>query len=228
MSAADTTADPNRTRAAGIMSIAGLAAILAGGFVYGQFTHRWGGGANVDAAVQNLDNFPTAFGPWREQVSEPMEANVLETLQCSGYVNRVYINVDTGEEVRVAVIVGPAGPTAVHSPEICFSSRSYNVEEEPEKESIEGSSGTHTFWRMKLRSRQPGGPRLIVYYAWTDAGLWSASDAPRFEFGGSPYLLKIQLAGAPKTVGKPAKDDLCFRFLRDLVDSEWTPGEASI
>lgn len=203
---------------------AGVLLIAIGGGVHGRMTQRWGEPADLVAATQVLDQFPESFGDWRLQDSAAMDANVTETLQCAGYINRTYLNASTSEVVRVAIIVGPPGPTAVHTPEICYSSRSYTIDQEASEKTIEGPDGENTFWAVRFRSNEPGGGELYVYYAWTADGVWHASKAPRYEYGGAPYLFKIQLAGQPPLVGKTTGDDLCARFLNDLTQSGWSPG----
>ncbi|TWT33788.1 hypothetical protein KOR34_36220 [Posidoniimonas corsicana] len=202
-------------------TVSGLIAIVLGGVVHGQFTHRWGGGADVAAAAAVLDRFPEAFGVWRRESDDPMDGDVLDTLQCSNYVRRTYLNSETSEKVRVAVIVGPAGPTAVHTPEICYSSRAFAIDQSRTKQSIKSDAALHMFWKTVFKSRQPGGPRLIAYYGWSDGSAWEASEMPRYQFGGSPFLYKIQLAGEPLMDLNGEQRDLCYRFLEDLIDSGW-------
>lgn len=205
-----------------VITVAGLFAIVSGGWVHGQFTHRWGGGGDTASAAAVLDRFPQSFGAWRLESSDPMDEDVLDTLQCTNQFQRLYLNTGTAEEVRVSAIIGPAGPTAVHIPEICFSSRAFAVDQSRTKQSIRSAGASHSFWKTVFKSRQPGGPRRVVYYAWSDGPSWVASEMPRYEFGGSPFLYKIQVEGEPLMNGSGGEEDLCYRFLADLIDSGWT------
>lgn len=207
-----------------LATVMGGIAIAAGGLVHGELSNRWGADADLSAAAVALDTFPASFGAWRQQSDEPIGDDVLEILQCANHVHRTYINAETAEHVSVAVIVGQPGPTAVHTPEICYSSRDYAIEKGRVKKAIKAGGALHSFWQTEFKSRKLGGARLVVYYAWTDGDYWQASDAPRYQFGGSPYLFKIQLAGVPLTHDRDqnAGDDLCLRFLKDLCDFGWT------
>lgn len=220
-----TNNNPSRQTARRLAPIVAAAVLLIalGGGVHGRMTQRWGEPADLVTATQALERFPESFGDWRLQDSEAMDPNVTETLQCAGYVNRSYLNVSTSEVVRIAIIVGPPGPTAVHTPEICYSSSSYTIDQKATSTAIAGTAGEDTFWAVRLRSKEPGGGDLYVYYAWTDGKVWKASEAPRYEYGGAPFLFKIQVAGQPLLVGKKSSDDLCERFLKDLMQSGWSP-----
>lgn len=216
-------------RAAPLITVAaaGLIAIVVGGVTHGALTQRWGPHSGLREAATTLDSFPDAFGPWRVHELRGMEDRVVEMLQCAGHVNRSYLNVDTSELVNVSVIVGPPGPTAVHTPDICYSSRDYSVKESPEKRTIDAGGDKHSFWAMRLRPNEPGGADLHVYYAWADEPVWRAADAPRYEYGARPYLYKVQVAGSPVLSNKAQSTDLCRRFLEDWLQSGWAPRAGS-
>lgn len=201
--------------------VAGLFAIIAGGWAHGKMTQRWGPPSDLVKAATALQSFPAEFAEWRLQDSTPMDQQVVETLDCAGYINRTYRNLGTSEVVRIAVLVGPPGPTAVHTPEICYSSRTYKIEEAAKKQPIFSGKSEHAFWKVQFRSEKPGGGTLWVHYAWTVDGAWQASDAPRYAFGGAPYLYKLQVAGEPLIAGKEGSNDPCQTFLNDLMQSGW-------
>ena len=52
-----------------------------------------------------------------------MDEVAQEMLQSAGTVSRVYMNRRTGQRVDMFVIVGPSGPTAEHTPEVCVGGR---------------------------------------------------------------------------------------------------------
>src|SRR4029077_9524702 len=99
----------------------------------GRIRNRWGPSESMQAAAQELRNVPNTFGGpqtdrWQLKATETTDKlpdDVIETLECSGYINRCYENRRTGEKVDVFVVIGPAGPIAGHPPEICFSSQNY-------------------------------------------------------------------------------------------------------
>jgi hypothetical protein len=149
---------------------------------------------------------------------------ILETLQCEAHINRVYVHRQTGEVVNVAMIVGPSGPTAVHTPEICFSSRAYQIAEPREKKFFGGAGdeGGSSLWTTRFKSQDAGAGELQVYYGWSTGGPWTASQSPRFEFGGSPLLYKLQVSaqmGPPKEDG--SRSDPGQSFIDALLKTYW-------
>jgi len=152
----------------------------------------------------------------------PMDRATIEMLQCAGYVNRRYVNQKTGQSVSLAIIVGPPGPTAVHTPEICFSSRAYEREGERALVRLGTPAKRDTFWQVDFSARNIMAGKLRVYYAWSRGRHWEAANSPRFEFGAAPMLYKIQLASAiPPYVGDEPVD-AGREFLEELTESGWS------
>ena len=148
---------------------------------------------------------------------------VAEMLQCAGYVNRRYVNQQTGQTVNLAIIVGPPGPTAVHTPEICFSSRAYDVQGDRQKIVLESSPTVrHTFWSVDFSTKNPLADGLRVYYAWNRGDAWEASASPRYEFAAAPMLYKLQLAGPIGHSKSDQGSDPGREFLEDLLKTGWT------
>ena len=54
-----------------------------------------------------------------------LDAESRSQLECVGEMVRVYTNAKTGDSVTLQLILGPAGPTAVHTPEICMAQRDF-------------------------------------------------------------------------------------------------------
>lgn len=204
------------------LATACAAAILltvAAGVINGHYSQRWGPQPELVAAAQQVANFPTHFGQWRVEDEFPLDEGTVRMLQCSGHVHRSYRNAASGALVSLAILVGPAGPIAVHTPEICYSSRHYTPERGRFKASFDGDAGErHTFWTVSFKSNDAFTDELVVYYAWSDGGPWTASRSPRFEFSGAPWLVKLQLA--EQSAG--GVDNACEAFLRDMTRSGWT------
>jgi hypothetical protein len=193
----------------------------ATGFVYGRWTQRWGPAPSLVAAAERVREMPTEFGDWKLLQDQSMSPGVIETLQCAGFAKRIYINRTTGDRVAVALIVGPSGPTSVHTPEICYSSRNHEIAEPRQQQLFHQSGGAaHSLWSTVFRSRNADGTTLHVYYGWSTGGPWIASPSPRFQFGGHPLLYKIEFS----TEVSPTEDgDPCQGFFKDLLDAYWQP-----
>ena len=198
-----------------------VAAVLTGaaGWIDGRLGNRWATPADLQGAAQRLAAVPTQFGDWQMQSNEPLSPEVEKMLQCAGNFSRVYVNTVTGESVGVAAIVGPSGPTAVHTPEICYTSRDHVELDKPTPVSIRPQERPNEeLWRMTFLAKDLGGTRLRVYYGWSDAsGVWSASAHPRFKYSGQPLLYKIQLAARMPEVEESDGGDPCQRFLESFL-----------
>lgn len=205
-----------------LLGVIGLALVLAGGFAHGRLTQRWGPQNQLVEAAKTLDAFPKQIGNWVLVEARSLETAVIETLQCANYVAGWYQDAESGKSVSMAMIVGPSGPTAVHNPEICFSSRDYRTTRGPEVVSLKAGADDATFWRIDFQSQTPGEPKLSVYYAWADDGTWIASPNPRFEFAATPFLYKLQFSATSASPSESA-DDTCREFARALLASGWKP-----
>jgi hypothetical protein len=207
-----------------ILSLAAVVALtLVSGVLQGHIRNRWGPSEAMRAAAQRLEDVPSQFGGpqndrWRMQSSETMDQVSVEMLECAGYIVRTYANRRTGETVNIFVIVGPTGPTAVHTPEVCYSSREFKIRDQREQVAITGAEGQEDqFWGLTFKSNRLRGDLLRVYYAWSTGDHWSATKGPRYEFVGRPYLYKIQLAANLPEGTDPGPSETCRQFLKDFV-----------
>jgi len=196
-----------------------VAVTVATGWVDGHLSNRWGEPADLVAAGQRLASVPARVGAWEMQSSQPFDDEVVAMLQCVGHFTRVYVHADTGEVVTVALLVGPPGPTAAHTPEICYSSRNQEIWEESKAvQSRPQVAPDETLWRMTFRSSDVEQRLLRVFYGWCGQdGLWRAAKDPRFEYGGQPLLYKLQLAGQLREGKDDDSQDSCQRFLQDFL-----------
>jgi hypothetical protein len=194
-----------------------LVATIAGGAI----VRRSGLGAanpeHLKRAAQALGRpLPDRLGNWQVAQDTPLDARVVEMLKCPAHINRVYMHDQTGDRIAVAVMVGPAGPIAVHTPEICYSSQDYTIDSERTAVSFEqAEEAKHSFWDVVFRSSDVGGSKLRVLYAWSDGSRWDASERPRYAYAALPYLYKLQVAG-PEA---PAAGDFdpCRDFLSQFL-----------
>jgi hypothetical protein len=199
-----------------ITVIAVCLATAVTGWVHGRLTNRWENPPDLVSAAQRFDSVPSQVGDWEMVSNEPLTDEVVEMLQCAGHFSRVYKNPQTAESVTVSLIVGPPGPTAVHTPEICYSSRGQTIVVSPKPIAIRPE--THpdeSLWRMVFRSNGVEQNRFSVLYGWCGPdGHWSAATNARYQYGGQPLLYKIQLAGGLPTQSTESDDDVCQRFLK--------------
>lgn len=194
-----------------------LLATLLAGIVHGRLSRRWGAPADVAAIAAKLDAVPERIGPWQMESAGELEDEVRNILRCEGSMKRRYVNVDTGASVVVAVLLGPSGPIAVHTPEICYSSREYVIDSEKQVVPLKTPDDQgDQFWAITFRGRTAAEEHLRVYYGWSTGEAWSAPESSRFAFSGQPWLYKIQVAGSIPGVGASAADP-CRDFLEAFV-----------
>jgi hypothetical protein len=226
MSTASNTTTARSTSASRWIALAlAIGLTLTGGVLYGSYLQRWDAPAELTASAAELAKFPREIGRWTAVEDMPIQDFALQMLESAGYVHRRYVNRDSGQSIRLVVIVGPPGPTAVHTPEICFSSRAYDIANERTKMFVESSTGQkHSFWSVDFTTRNAFADGLRVYYAWSRGDSWEAADYPRFELAGGPLLYKIQLATYVSPYLGEDAPDAGRQFLDEFLQSAWTPG----
>ncbi len=214
----------NKRQVWSILSLAAVIAVtLAAGVLQGRIRNRWGASESMLAAAQNLQDVPRKFGGpqndrWQLQSAEPMSDDAAEMLECTGNIVRTYENRRTGEVVSLFVVVGPTGPTAVHTPEVCYSSQDYEVRDVRQPLAIADEQGQEDqFWALTFKSKRVQQDLLCVCYAWGTGGRWSAPNDARFAFVGRPYLYKIQLASKLPRGTDLKTNDTCRQFLQDFL-----------
>jgi hypothetical protein len=194
---------------------------LMTGVVHGRLTQRWGPTVDIQNAANSLKNLPSKLGDWELLKDQPLNSEVVDVLDCAGYVNRQYVNNKSGQTVSMAIIVGPPGPTSVHTPEICYSSRAYSLHDDRTKTTLLADARNHSFWTLQFRPNIPSTDRLRVFYAWSSGEVWSASESPRMEFAGKPLLYKLQLASVVTSVANEDAHDPCEEFLAAFLKWGW-------
>lgn len=178
--------------------VAALAVTLAAGIIQGRLSNRWGiTTALLEAALQLEQQAPESVGKWQLKARRKLDEASSRMLQSAGQFVATYENTETGESVSMFVIVGPMGPTAEHTPEVCFPGNSFRqlgarvrVNPDPTR-----TDQPDLFWMATFESKSLEGGFVRAYWAWTANGKWSAPDDARLEFIRAPFLYKIQVQG---------------------------------
>jgi hypothetical protein len=200
------------------LAIALVALITCGSaLLAGNYNDRWGRPEALLEAAARVDRIPAQIGSWELQAAKPLPDESVEMLQCAGHTSRTYRHRETGQIINMFVIVGPPGPTAAHTPEICYSSRDYSIVSRTEKAVL--PTPTHpdsSVWELTMRGNDVRADVLHVAYAWNAGDGWQASDSPRYGFSGKPYLYKLQVAGILDS-SKQGQSEPCRAFLSELL-----------
>ena len=168
-------------------------------------------------AGKKLRELPSEFGDWKQTQSAELSDGAAKQLQCTGYVNRSYMN-GSGQLVHVAVITGPAGPLSLHDPEICYRSTGYQLQQARRRVAVADADGTeHELWSVSFRSPDVLADSLRVYYARSSGDKWEAVDHPRVHYATKAFLYKIQLATSVTFDVKNSEKDAAQSFLRDFT-----------
>ncbi len=191
-----------------------LAFIILGGVVHGHLSNRWGTPTNVESLGEKLKEVPAEIGPWISAGDQEMGKTALTLLECKGYLNRTYVHRTTGESVTVAVMFGPKGPIAVHTPEICYSSRDVTAIGKRESRDFAFDGSDSRLWKLRFSKNDVAKSKLNVTYGWSDGGPWYAAEAPRF--WRTDYLYKIQTASPSTSSAEDSTDGFLKVFLPEL------------
>ncbi len=172
----------------------------------------WHSQSEIAALSSKLRELPDSFGDWKRIERKEIPQKVERILNCYGYINDSYENSRSGAVVSVAVLLGPRGPIAVHTPEICYSSVGAQLSTTRRVASIESKNHRDDFWKAQFSKDGDQEPSIEVWHAWSDGGPWCASENPRYWM--TDLLYKLQLSGDPPTEGG-ASD--CHSFLESFL-----------
>jgi hypothetical protein len=189
-----------------------LLLIGAAGLCHGYLDGRWAPRPQLESIAKSLPQLPTEVGPWKMVSDLPLEPSTQRLLQCYGHINRQYQHELTGERVSVAVLFGPRGPIAVHTPEVCYRSAGTTQDGDRKKEELRVGDVADAFWKVRFKNQTDVSSSLEVWYGWSDGGAWQAANEPRFWM--TDRLYKIQLSGP---IGSAGSGSVCERFLRDFL-----------
>jgi len=185
---------------------------LLTGAVQGWFSGRWIDRSKQQSISKSITELPTSVGDWTMQKDVPLERAAISLLNPYGYINRVYANEKTGWIISIAVLYGLKGPIAVHTPEVCYSSRDFVI--------LGGKTvytlpipNEGTLWSQEFQSRKVGAEHMMVYHGWTDGGPWMAAKNPRFLR--TETLTKLQIAA----FGADREKDPIPEFLEQFIPS---------
>jgi EpsI family protein len=137
-----------------------------------------------------LATLPEAVGPWRQTNPEKLELEpeVLDMLRCSDYVRRIYVNQQTGVQIEMLVLYGPA--SIAHRPELCYPGSGFTQVEGPTTRALEVEGAEGVYNSLVFAK---GADRQQVIYSFRCDGRWTV-DTDSKALLRLPGLYKIQLA----------------------------------
>jgi hypothetical protein len=189
-----------------ITTILGLMAIcvtIFSGMLHGRIRHEFGLGQDLTKQVKLVESLPPAFGETEDgrpawvMVGDrrELDAEVVEMLECVGYYQAAYRSTLHPEwVVQLLVLVGPAGPLLVHSPEVCYPAAGNKYLSGPTPLEVT-TNGGESSKLLVMMFKQGGleGAKIRVGYAYSTGDEWQSPVDARRQFAGAPYLYKLQL-----------------------------------
>ena len=167
--------------------------LITSAVVHGSIDGRWSSKQDLVTQGEKLNELPETAGDWIFNQALEMNESAIRILQCHGWEQREYVHQATGQVITVAVMLGPRGPMAVHTPEVCFDSVGTTQTRDRRPESITTAREDHQLWSVEFADKQSSEDRFESWYGWSDGGRFHASKLPRVWM--SNYLYKIQLSG---------------------------------
>jgi exosortase len=205
------------------LTFVGVAIVIATGAVTGRWTHRWTTSDELKLAVARLDGVPQTIGDWvgsEEQVN-PQD---LIAADLQGCVVRRYENRRNGRKIGVMLVCGRPGPVAVHTPDVCYPSNGYKMDQDqPDTIVLKPKSGLIESQFLAARFRREHAVTsegLRIFWSWSASGNWTVPRSTRLEFAGHPFLYKLYVistsAGEQDQIGAPWQKEFIERFLVEL------------
>jgi len=195
-----------------------IALIVAFGVGEALWTGRWSSSREPVEAAAKLTSVPLSLGNW---VGKDLELDPRQVVQgeMTGHLLRFYIERTSGKNLQVLLICGRAGPTSLHTPDICFQGAGYNQDAAKVKRTVKGPSEETPadFWVARFQKPGPTPDPLQIYWSWSATGSWNAPDYPRMTFGGYPFLYKLYVVHPLSKLDEPSADDPTPEFLRLLL-----------
>ena len=182
--------------------------------VDGQRRFRWGEDKEVVELAERLKRFPMSIGSWQATSDSPIGETAEDMLRPFAAINRIYFNPSLQAKANVFILFGPTGPTAAHTPDICFSSRDFRMLENRRVVSVD--EGPSKFFLVRFQSRDVTNVHLKSWYAWTTDGTWKCPSRPRFDFASSRYLFKIQIVANFSSRLEMEKDEIFNEFVAEI------------
>lgn len=202
-----------------------VAMTLLSAVVHGYSDGRWTQPTDRMVQGERLAQLPERCGPWVLMKTMELQEDAARVLRCYGSTIRAYRHEQTAEIVNVAVLFGPRGPIAVHTPEICYSSVGTAPRGDRVSHSLPVAGQPQGLWSVRFAKQDSDGSlgeaAFEVWYAWSDGGAWVAAEKPRFWL--TPNLYKLQVAGPVGHNGTSPCEDFLKGFLPQLSPLLQTP-----
>ncbi len=193
---------------------------LMSGLLHGRMSQRWGMDDRMQAAAERLQLFPEQVGPWHQEATYELGDSAMQLLECQGYIHRGYRHQETGDYLKLAVMVGPGSKMSIHVPEICYEASNFSLLGDRKRMSIESNGEEQSFWSVMFQVNDVSERRVRVLYGWSTGKSWTAPRLPRWSVAGYPILYKLQLSYIAEDAmaqDPEADNEMLANFMREAV-----------
>jgi|YNPMSStandDraft_1061717.scaffolds.fasta_scaffold00682_9 hypothetical protein len=197
----------------------GAVLILLTSIVQGVLTDRWSSSSSeqLEAFAAALQKVPIRIGDWEVQEVTEMDPREREAAGAVGDLSRTYRNPHTQEVVSVYMICGPSRAVAVHTPDACYVSSGFRIEDKIQPYEIPFGNTKGEFRTATFLKEDPTGSQLLrVFWAWNATGQWEAPEWPRMKYGGRTPLNKVYFI-ARSAPGEPVADSPALAFAKEFL-----------
>lgn len=191
--------------------------ILSLCFVEGMYLKdRWGTpGAEAALMGKRFENVPKNIGDWVGQ-NLSVDEQVKNTAGAVNYVSRSYRNEETGDEVRLWLIVGHSRDVCRHTPNVCYPASGFRQQGSQIRHDFELAAGkpARFFTGKFIKDNEFGRHAERVFWAWNhpETNKWEAPSEPRQHYGLSRALYKLYFTSSVKPNEDAAEDNVAATF----------------
>lgn len=176
-------------------------------------------GVEAELMGQRFKAVPKEIGDWvgQDQVVDDIVRN---TAGAIGYVSRLYKNEETGQQVRLWLIVGHSRDICRHTPNVCYPNAGFREEGNQIHHEVElaGEEPAQFFTSKFIKVDALGRRAERVFWAWAHPdieefhGKWQAPEDPRKHYGLSRALYKIYFTSNVMQDEGAAEDNVAAEF----------------
>lgn len=173
---------------------------------------------------------PRTVGDW-EGEDRPVDAKVLETAGADGYIDRVYTNTKTGEQVSIWLIVGHFRHVSRHTPNVCYRVAGFEQLGDAVPYRIDVPGIPTSEFRTAKFSKAAGNSIFYqrVFWGWwkpepleegqsaDDVNIaWASPEDPRLHFGYCRALYKLYFTAGTSEEETPDQS-VCLKFATEFL-----------
>ncbi len=201
----------------------GLIAILGLSAYEGVFVKdRWGA-AGIESAElgKRFDQVPKDFGEWQGE-DLPVAEVVRNTAGAVSYVSRNYTNIETGQKVRLWLIVGHSRDITRHTPNICYPSSGFHQKGSIDRQHVSVAGGKEAVFYTAKFQKENEINRSVERVFWTfnhpEENQWEApQEGARWRYGLAKSLYKLYFVSGVEHNEDTIEESVAVEFAEAML-----------